>query len=187
MIHHGKIYQLTCLRQYVVSHVFLLHKCHIQHMNVSQHIPCAICTNCHRCQIWLHAALALLRGDVFSFFFTFRKTVVCPPWKTISDENFCGEAAREWNYESRRERERSKLDNGSNFCSESSDQWKLWRGQIFLRQQFKAQDTIQCNGYSNWLRSHLWWVKESSVMNDPSFWNVSYQSLKSEIHLLQWW
>jgi len=79
MNHHGKIYQLTCLRQYVVSHVFLLHKCHIQHMNVSQHIPCTICTNCHRCQIWLHAALALLRGDVFSFFFTFRKTVVCPP------------------------------------------------------------------------------------------------------------
>ena len=80
-------------------------------MNVSQHITCAICNTCHRCQIWLHAVLALLRGDVFSFFFTFRKTVVCPPWKTISDENFCGEAAREWNYESQRERERSKLDN----------------------------------------------------------------------------
>merc|ERR1719220_2816404 len=27
----------------------------------------------------LHEAPALLRGDVFSFFFTFRKTVVCPP------------------------------------------------------------------------------------------------------------
>ena len=124
--HHGKIYQLTCLRQYVVSHVFLLHKCHIQHMNVSQHIPCAICTNCHRCQIWLHAALALLRGDVFSFFFTFRKTVVCPPWKRISDENFGGEGAKEWDYES--QRGRSKLDNGSSSCSESSAR----RGPMFF-------------------------------------------------------
>lgn len=34
---------------------------------------------CHRCQIWLLEATALLRGWCFSFFFTFRETVVCPP------------------------------------------------------------------------------------------------------------
>ena len=75
-------------------------------MNVSQHITCAICNMCHRCQIWLHAAPALLRGDVFSFFFTFRKTVVCPPWKRISDENFGGEVAKEWDYEDQSQSQR---------------------------------------------------------------------------------